>query len=181
MEGPLMFGLSLKQAKAGFFDRAKVQKAADKATRDVLSKFGAYVRQRAKTSMRRAPAPYGKVVRDRKSGSPVYLPNGQVKTTLVFKYSRPGDPPYARSGLLKRFIFFSFDSARKSVVIGPTKLDGWPNSTIPLTHEYGGTIAFKNKKGRQVTKKYPARPYMQPAFDKELALMPEPFRNSVRP
>jgi hypothetical protein len=182
MEGPLMFKLrTMADSKKGFFDREAVIRAVDKATLDRLSRFGAFVRQTAKKSMLSAPPPYGKVVRDRKSGAPVHLPNGQIKTRLIFRYSRPGDPPYARRGFIKRDITFDFDFQRRSVVIGPTLLPGWPNSTVLRLHEKGGTVAYKNKKGRQVTKKYPARPYMQPAFDKELALMPEPFRNSVRP
>ena len=174
-----MFGLTLKEAKKGFFDRAKVQRAADKATRDVLSRFGSFVRETAKRSMRRAPAPYGKVIRDRQ-GKPLRDPSGKIRVRLYFKYSAPGSPPFYRSGLLKKFIFFSYDTGRKSVVIGPTKLDGWQNSTIPALHEYGGTVAYTGKKGGRVVKKYPKRPYMQPAFDKELVTLPDLWRGSVK-
>jgi len=88
-----MFGMSLKSAKEGFFDRAKVVGAVGKATRQVLSRFGAFVRQRAKTS-----------IRNKKGTSP------------------PGSPPYSHVGLLRRFILFAFDPQRQSVVIGPTQL-----------------------------------------------------------
>jgi hypothetical protein len=57
----------------------------------VLSKFGAFVRQRARTSIRK-----------RKGTSP------------------PGQPPYSHVGLLRKFILFAYDQDRKSVVIGPT-------------------------------------------------------------
>jgi hypothetical protein len=57
----------------------------------VLSKFGAFVRQRAKTSIRK-----------RKGTSP------------------PGSPPYSHVGLLRKFILFAYDPTRNSVVIGPT-------------------------------------------------------------
>ena len=90
-----MFTMSLKSAKSGFFDRAAVVRAVDQATRRNLSRFGAYVRQRAKTSIRRPP-----------------------KTATV-RISRPGRPPYSHTGLLKRFIFFAYDADRQSVVIGP--------------------------------------------------------------
>lgn len=86
-----MIGLTFAAAKRGFFDRAAVQQKVDKATRQALSRFGAFVRQRAKTSIRK-----------RKGTSP------------------PGGPPYSHVGLLRKFILFAFDADRKSVVIGPT-------------------------------------------------------------
>jgi hypothetical protein len=86
-----MIGMTFQAARQGFFDRAKVKRSVDAATRRVLSKFGAFVRQRARTSIRR-----------RKGTSP------------------PGSPPYSHVGLLRRFILFAYDADRKSVVIGPT-------------------------------------------------------------
>lgn len=86
-----MIGLSFQAAKRGFFDRAAVQQKVDKATRKVLSRFGAFVRQRAKTSIKK-----------RKGTSP------------------PAGPPYSHVGLLRKFILFAYDPDRKSVVIGPT-------------------------------------------------------------
>jgi len=88
-----MFDMKLETAKRGFFDRERVKRSVDAATRRVLSKFGAFVRQRAKTSIRK-----------RKGISP------------------PMHPPYSHVGLLRQFIFFAYDEERKSVVIGPTLL-----------------------------------------------------------
>jgi hypothetical protein len=85
-----MFGMTLRGAKQGFFDRAKVKKAVDAATRRVLSRFGAFVRTRARTSIRK-----------RRGTSP------------------PGHPPYSHVGVLRRLIFFAYDRPRRSVVIGP--------------------------------------------------------------
>lgn len=86
-----MIGMTFQAAKGGFFDRDKVMRSVDAGTRKVLSKFGAFVRQRAKTSIRK-----------RKGTSP------------------PGQPPHSHVGLLRRFILFAYDPQRKSVVIGPT-------------------------------------------------------------
>ena len=88
-----MLNLTLSQAKASFFDRKAVKDATDEATRKVLSRFGAYVRQRAKTSIRK------------RKGT-----------------SLPGLPPYSHVGLLRRFILFAYDSGSRSVVIGPVLL-----------------------------------------------------------
>jgi len=76
-----------------FFDRAKVKGAVDAATAKVLSKFGAFVRQRARSSIRQA------------RGS-----------------SRPGEPPHGHVGLLRRLILFGYDAQRQTVVIGPMPL-----------------------------------------------------------
>lgn len=86
-----MIGLSFQAAKRGFFDRAAVQQKVDTATRKVLSRFGAFVRQRAKTSIKKRK-----------------------------EISRPGQPPHSHVGLLRKFILFAYDPDRKSVVIGPT-------------------------------------------------------------
>lgn len=129
--------MTLVEAKAGFFDRAKVLNAVDSATRKVLSKFGAYVRTRAKSS-----------IRQRK------------------KVSQPGHPPSSHTGDLKRFIFFSYDPAKRSVVIGPTLLNRSDGGSIPATLEHG--------RG-----KYAARPYMGPAFNHEQAKLPELWRNAL--
>lgn len=77
--------------KRNFFDRDAVTKSMDKATKKALSKFGAFVRRRAQSS-----------IRTRK------------------KISEPGSPPSGHAGNLKRLIYFSYDPQQKSVVTGPT-------------------------------------------------------------
>ena len=47
-----MIGMKLKAAKGLFFDRGAVLRATTAAERRVLSRFGAFVRQRARTSIR---------------------------------------------------------------------------------------------------------------------------------
>lgn len=89
-----MIGLKVDAAKKGFFDRAVVIEAVDRATLRVLSKFGAFVRTRARTSIRK------------RKGS-----------------SEAGKPPYSHVGLLRNLIFFAYDLDRRSVVIGPTLIN----------------------------------------------------------
>lgn len=86
-------GSNLAQIKKMFFDRKSVLAATDKATRAALSRFGAFVRTRSRTS-----------IRTKKGISP------------------PGSPPYSHRGTLKKGILFSFDPERRSVVIGPTQM-----------------------------------------------------------
>jgi len=73
-----------------------------------LSKFGALVRQRSRRSIRK-----------RKQAS------------------KPGSPPTNRTGVLKRYIYFGYDSNRRSVVIGPVIAPGKAGKA-PETLEYGG-------------------------------------------
>ncbi|MCE5327898.1 MAG: hypothetical protein LLG01_15940 [Planctomycetaceae bacterium] len=78
-----------------FFDRKAVAGAVDRATRKVLSKFGAFVRTTARSSIRKRKA-----------------------------VAAPGNPPSSHVGLLRKLIYFGYDPSRRSVVIGPTPLHG---------------------------------------------------------
>lgn len=80
----------LKTAKKLFFDKSAVADPAAKARDRLLSKFGAFVRQRSRTSIRK------------RKGT-----------------SRPGSPPFSHEGSLRRLILFARDPARASVVVGP--------------------------------------------------------------
>ena len=79
------------QIKTMFFDQKAVRSATDRATRKVLSKFGAYVRTAARSSIRK-------------------------RKTI----SEPGQPPSSHVGTLRRLIFFGYDTGKRSVVVGPT-------------------------------------------------------------
>ena len=136
-----------------FFDRAAIMGAVSKATVKIFKRFGGFVRIVAKRSIRK-----------RKS------------------ISRPGQPPHSHTGLLKKFIFFSYDPGRRSVVIGPTPLP-WrigPVKAPPLL-EYGGTTFGLNFEDKLVRMSYRARPYMGPAFEKGQAKLPAMWADSVKP
>ncbi len=83
---------TVEQAKRNFFSAQKILEAADKATVRVLSRFGAFVRQRAKTSIRKRKG-----------------------------VSKPGSPPSSHAGQLRDLMLFAYDAASRSVVIGPAK------------------------------------------------------------
>lgn len=89
-----MIGLKMSAAKGMFFDSPKVLRAADRATRRVLSRFGAFVRRAAKSSIRKRK-----------------------------RVSAPGQPPSSHTDLLKKFIWFGYDANHQSVVIGPVALN----------------------------------------------------------
>jgi hypothetical protein len=112
------FTIGLRQAKAGFFDRPAVQSATDRATNRNLSRFGAFVRTRSRSSIRKRKG-----------------------------ISEPGQPPSSHVGTLKKFIFFSFESTTKSVVIGPTRTA--EGGEAPALLEHGGTAAFTPPRKRR--------------------------------
>ena len=141
-----MIGMKFKQM---FFTSKAVLSATDRATRRVLSKFGAYVRRSAKSSIRKRK-----------------------------RVSRPGKPPSSHTGLLKRFILFGYDPAKRSVVIGPVRLTHGARGDAPSLLEYGGSTALK-KDGKRKRARFRARPYMGPAFEKEKNKLPQMWRDSV--
>lgn len=135
-----------------FFDRQKVERAADKAKREVLSKAGAFIRQTARTSIRK-----------RKGISP------------------PGSPPYSHTGLLRRFILFGYDRDTDSVVVGPARISK-PGDAPHALEFGGTTEMEQSRRGRRVRVKarIRKRPYMGPAMAKELPKFPTLWRNSIR-
>lgn len=86
--------MKINHFKNSFFDSQKVLASVDKATGAVLSRFGAFVRRTARSSIRKRR-----------------------------RESVPGQPPSNRTGLLKKFIFFGYERDSRSVVIGPAKLN----------------------------------------------------------
>ncbi len=162
-----MFDLKVKNL---FFDGQRVKSAVDRARRRVLSKAGAFVRRRAKSSIRR-----------RKDPAP------------------PGKPPSSHVGLLRRLIFFSYDPRGDSVVIGPVRRSdsdaphtlefGGRVKTRKATRvrvKAGRDKSGRFKKDRIVkvsagtVMTYRPRPYMGPALKAEEPKLPRMWANSVK-
>ena len=193
---------SIDQFKNVFFDRDKVARAVSRAQKRWLSRFGAFVRTRAITSIlrhkiRRSFGVHSEVS-DRAGVSP------------------PGEPPYTHTGILPKFILFGYEEARKAVVIGPAKTnqrnaEGMGGQTIPEVLEYGGQVQIREhlhtwrdgsqtwertdlrfrlsgqnyrsavgKPTRVRTAHYSARPFMRPARDAELPGFFQSIKDSVK-
>lgn len=149
----IQVGYKLSQARKAFFDSKEVMSAMDKTTRKVLSRFGAYVRTRAQSSMlgHRVPRKFG----------------AKSKITNREGISAPGDPPSPHTGLLVKFIEFWYDPIAQSVVIGPVRLNGRIAGGAALAAlEYGGPTKVLDK-GKLVTGTVKPHPYMNPAFETE--------------
>ena len=142
-------GLRIIQVKGLFFDRQAIQSSVSRTERKVLSRFGAFVRQDAKQRIQRRKRP-----------------------------SREGESPTNRTGLLKRHIYFLFDPDRRSVVIGPARLNR--STDAPRTLEHGGEITIETKSKESVEVEIAPRPFMGPAFEKEQSQLPSLWRDSIK-
>lgn len=121
-----------------FFDTALVDAAVERGAKRALSRFGAYVRTRARTS-----------IRTRK------------------RASRPGQPPSNHTGHLKKLIYFGYDTQKKSVVVGPLLYHKGVAHIIENGGIYDGTL-------------YRARPFMRPAFERELPNAERLFKDQIK-
>jgi len=145
-----MIGFDVKRM---FFDTKTVRAKTDKATRRVLSRFGAFVRQTAKRSIRKRK-----------------------------KASQPGRPPSSHVGRLKKFIYFGFDVVRRSVVIGPVRLTQKGRGAAPPALEHGGVVTMRARRrgGKRTRARIRPRPFMGPALEKEKQQLPALWRDSVK-
>lgn len=151
----------------------RVMKPAENAQKSNLLKFGGYCRMVAVNSLKQAAK---KAKKPKNSLSEIL---GGKKQQEV--YSKPGDVPLSKLGLIQRFIRFAYDSHTKSVVIGPEAIGG--HKTISLrVLEFGGVETLLMANGRKVvTAKYQPRPYMRPAFGIALKKIPEIWKDSIKP
>ena len=141
-----MLGLSIEQAKAGFFDRKAVLSDADRKQKKVGGAWGAFTRTVARRS-----------IRARKGTS------------------KEGQPPFSHVGLLRQWILFAWDAARKSTVVGAARLN--KPGLAPATLEHGGSTVLLRRKPRRgeparKTVQIRPRPYMAPAAAKGNAKLP---------
>ena len=133
-----------------FFDSEKVLAATTRAERRNLSRFGAYVRQTAKRSIRKRK-----------------------------RAAAPGSPPSSHSGALRKRIFFQFDLNRRSVIVGPERISS-KLGDAPHALEEGGTSVIGSGPGKGRSISIASRPFMRPAFEAELPNAPKLWADSVR-
>jgi len=148
-----MFGVKINQAKTMFFDRPKVMRALGDATRRSLSKFGAFVRTRARSSILKRK-----------------------------KVSAPNSPPFSHLGFVKNFILFGYDETTRSVVIGPIRLNRTSDTALSSLEKGGESIIRTGTRRHETTRKVyiRKRPFMKPAFDAELPKAAPQFKDSMR-
>lgn len=123
---------------AMFLDRPAVMQAVERGRLTALRRAGALVRLSSQHSMRRRRGP-----------------------------SPPGSPPHAHAGLLRQMIYYAYDPATRSVVVGPLR---FARSDVPRVLEHGGWSHYTFRRGTRRWRKrvYVApRPYMRSALARE--------------
>lgn len=141
------------KVKLMFFDSPRVIRAMGRATRRALSKAGAFIRTRARTSIRKRKG-----------------------------ISKPGKPPHSHVGHLRRLLFFSYEPDAQTVVIGPMKF-GKGEAPSLLEFGGRAVRVRKHtsgKRGRRQRVTYRKRQFMGPAMEAELPNLPKQWRNSLR-
>jgi hypothetical protein len=142
------FGKSICKVKTLFFDSPAVIAAVDTATRKVLNRIGGMLRLTARRSIKKA--------------------------STHSAVSKPGKPPLSHTGLLKNYIWYSFDPQNSSVVVGPVALKA-KGKDVPHTLEYGGKTKVKNRNVHIAP-----RPFMAPSLNVNAPKMAALWKNSVR-
>lgn len=170
------FVMSMRM-KEFFFDRQAVKGRMTKSNRKALSKAGAFIRRRARSSLRRR----------KKSSEPGRAPSVHTSD---------------RVATLKN-ILFAYEPQSESLVVGPVKLNRQTllgpqlgNTTVPQVHEFGATVRIREVKvgkgwrsgvrrvrpGQPVrvrAAKYPERPFMGPALEAEKDSIPDAWSGSL--
>lgn len=148
--------MNATQAKNWFFDRKAVLDKVPAALRRALSRLGAFVRTRARSSLRygkgtarpgRPPVAHRSAGYTRQSTS---RKTGQVK-------SQPSSP-------LRELIYFGYDPASESVVVGPVL--GGSATGAPERLEHGTGVR--------------PHPFMGPALDAEKGRAGDLMRDMIR-
>jgi len=93
--------------------------------------------------------------------------NGRMRNKKAYIPSQPGRPPGRATGRLKRSIMYDADEANLTFSVGPRASVA---AKVGRAHEFGGRY-----KGGS----YDARPFMQPALEKNLHRLPSQFAGRV--
>lgn len=155
VQGSPVIQLKVDQAKSLFLDRPEVIDAVNRAELAGLRRGGAIIRSEAQ-----------KLIRS---------PRSKKQRT---KAKPPGNPPISRVGTLRKLIFFAWDRATRSVVVGPV-LSNSPTGA-PERLEHGGVV-FKPRKTKPPRRMvYRGHPYMKPGLAKALPDLPKQFRDTFK-
>jgi hypothetical protein len=163
--------LKIDQAKSFFFDRDKVIRDLDQRTHIGLSKFGAHVRQAVRSTLRKARMKkLSEMSKDERRLWKIRVEyakrNGRPKPKRPLASSKPGEPPRMVLGYIRKFLYFAYEKAKRTVVIGPALINS--PTGAPATLEKGGVARVR---GRLV--RIAPRPYMAPMWQEYYPQLPD--------
>lgn len=154
------FAFGIGQFKAGFFDAEGVLREMDRVERRTLSRFGAFARVRMKSSLKYAT---GKS----KPGQPPHVHKTRGGFTRQ-KKDKAGNVSRQPVSPLRELIFFAYDAATHSVVVGPAKFGG-KGGIVPGLLEHGGPGVFKDPEtGQRKRGVWARRAFVAPAAEAEV-------------
>ncbi len=170
------------ESKNWFFDRQSVIDRVGEANARILGLAGWRVRRAArkliKPRRRMSESAYLKTLppdwaarrkRLKRAGEAVSLPPWQA--------SRPGEAPRSITGLLRENITSAIEPDRDVAVIGPELLSGGANALEALEH--GGNTKLTAGKDKGKTIHVAARPFMEPALQREAEGIAELWRDRI--
>jgi len=162
---------------SAFPDRAAVRRRVDRRKRGLLSRAGSFIRTAARSSLKRARQKgLGEMTAQERRAYEVRMEmarrKGRRPPRRPERTSEPGGPPllHMRPSPLKRLIYFAYDPARDSVVIGPLRFGRAGAEAL----EYGGTVAARRRRVR-----IRARPFMRLALGKGVSALKRKGRTSL--
>lgn len=174
-----------------FFDRKGIIDKMNRANQRALSRIGSFIRSTARQSLK-----YRKLETASAPGTPPFVHRVQEQSAAKKAKLKPGRKAQKVSPL-RELLFFFYDNNSKSTVVGPVKFGRKSLATVPHLLEFGGTTvntkfgppstrkatpaqseSFKRlvSQGRisvaprprvRYVARYPARPWMGPALEKE--------------
>lgn len=160
---------TVRMAKGGFFDRESVMRAADKATIRNLNAAGRLIRAYAQKSLiyseRISPA-----------GRPPFVHKTGTKTR---KSRSTGKTRVRRVSFLREYLFYAYDHAAGSVVVGPALLNSTASRGALHALEHGGKSSTVDK-GKPKIVNVRARPFMGPALKAKAPELPSLWKDSIR-
>lgn len=167
--------LTVEESKGNFFDAMLVQKRADRARIRNLSRLAAFIRTRAITLLLRHRV-------NKKFGA-----KSVIKHTHVGETAPAGQPPFAHTGNIAKFMFFGYDTGSESMVVGPALLGGVVNALKELEEGGEATIArvirAQGKRERLVVTRrvtFTPHPFMAPALAAEKVRSARLWANTIR-
>jgi hypothetical protein len=162
--------MSVKFNFSGFFDRKAVLKAVNAADRKILNEVGRKVRSTAQKSIKYADGP----------SAPGSAPHGHKTRQITRKSKKTGKSRTRNVSYLREFLYYKYDFATRSVVVGPERLDSTVDPSALRALEEGGVSRVSAPGGKTRSVQIRKRPYMKPALDSNLPDFTRMWHNSVR-
>ncbi len=152
--------------KRNFFDRAAVLEAMDRKTVRALGRAGVIIQRAGKRLLK-----YGQTVSS--PGSPPTVHKTSGFTRIARRGKKAGQPQPVSP--LRELVFYAYDPASKSTVVGPEIFRNAKSRGAPKALEKGGEVQVTKRDGTTTIQRVEARPFMLPALQSKVSVIPQQF------